>query len=280
MKQFKKIGLLILVFAFVLSFSAFAQNTEGPAQPALSDEPYVFPVRPGTSEWNEMEPLERREACYVSPETAAGMTTRALLETILNYPYRGELFAFGTSEKGVTVVARRFSVMAEFLSRQDGPSMLNAFGTLAYSNLNAQRTHDEVIKAGCLTQIANYLEAQQTGDIGIEPYYTDTTVRTPNGTFVDAYRNCTWNDHRTTVQDAADDMEELLTEFPSGREIRPPAPKYNCHSYAWYSTASTNPIWIDDPSAYVEDGSYVHAIPEKNARVTYRTRGSSTILVS
>lgn len=32
--------------------------------------------------------------------------------------------------------------------------------------------------------------------------------------------------------------------------------KYNCHSYAWYSTSSTNPYWISDPSIYMTDGSY------------------------
>ncbi len=32
--------------------------------------------------------------------------------------------------------------------------------------------------------------------------------------------------------------------------------KYNCHSYAWYSTATTNKHWINYPSPYMTDGSY------------------------
>ncbi len=30
----------------------------------------------------------------------------------------------------------------------------------------------------------------------------------------------------------------------------------NCHSYAYYSTSSTNKYWIDDPTPYLNDGSY------------------------
>lgn len=33
--------------------------------------------------------------------------------------------------------------------------------------------------------------------------------------------------------------------------------KYNCHSYAWYQASTSNPYWINDPSIYISDKSYV-----------------------
>lgn len=39
--------------------------------------------------------------------------------------------------------------------------------------------------------------------------------------------------------------------------VSPPTVKYNCHSYAWYQQSSSNPYWMDDPSRYWTDGSYI-----------------------
>lgn len=39
---------------------------------------------------------------------------------------------------------------------------------------------------------------------------------------------------------------------------RDATPKYNCHSYAWYSTGANNLIWFDDPSKYLKPNNLVH----------------------
>ena len=36
--------------------------------------------------------------------------------------------------------------------------------------------------------------------------------------------------------------------------------KYNCYLYAWYSQSTSNIYWIDDPLAYMTDGSYSRVI--------------------
>lgn len=41
--------------------------------------------------------------------------------------------------------------------------------------------------------------------------------------------------------------------------------KYNCHSYAWHSTSSSNKYWIDDPTKYrsgwLKSTSWTNTIP-------------------
>ena len=46
---------------------------------------------------------------------------------------------------------------------------------------------------------------------------------------------------------------------------------YNCNSYAWYSqTIQQNNYWIEDPSAYIADGSVVEtSVPSVGAIVCY-----------
>lgn len=41
--------------------------------------------------------------------------------------------------------------------------------------------------------------------------------------------------------------------------VREASLKYNCHSYAWYSTASNNSHWIDHPGAFLNDGAYIQS---------------------
>ena len=54
---------------------------------------------------------------------------------------------------------------------------------------------------------------------------------------------------------------------------------YNCHSYAWYSTSSSNTYWMNDPSAYMTDGSYTKrtgniTVNSIGDRIYYSTSGS------
>ncbi len=35
-----------------------------------------------------------------------------------------------------------------------------------------------------------------------------------------------------------------------------PTTRYNCHSYAWHSQSTKNPLWIPKPDMYWQDGSY------------------------
>lgn len=62
------------------------------------------------------------------------------------------------------------------------------------------------------------------------------------------------------------------------KKLREPTIKYNCHSYAWYSTSTTNKHWMNRPSKYWIDKSYSKytsssgTIPSKvtmNSKVVY-----------
>ena len=49
--------------------------------------PYQFPVQPGTPEWVELSANARRAACRLPAGLAEQMTSEALLETALDYPF-------------------------------------------------------------------------------------------------------------------------------------------------------------------------------------------------
>lgn len=82
--------------------------------------------------------------------------------------------------------------------------------------------------------------------------YTNSSVTTPNGSTV-ASRKYSGELTSTDYDYCVAYQEEY---FPNVSVLRDPTLKYNCHSYAWYSTSPTNKHWIDYPSAYMTDGSY------------------------
>lgn len=66
----------------------------------------------------------------------------------------------------------------------------------------------------------------------------------------------TYFDDNPTQQEQIVIANYYLNAYPSTVLVASVSPKYNCHSYAWYSQLTSNKYWISDPSVYIHDGSY------------------------
>ena len=80
-----------------------------------------------------------------------------------------------------------------------------------------------------------------------------TAVQTPRGTDVMVY--C--GPEQLSEEDMINMFYQMRELFPNAMHIGGATSCFNCHSYAWYSISPDNPYWMDDPSPYWEDGSYV-----------------------
>ncbi len=108
------------------------------------------------------------------------------------------------------------------------------------------------------------------GLIFVIPAFSDacTTVYTPNGSAVSAYLKTyelSWWEKSSLDSDAQ-------AGYPNATLLRNSSRKYNCHSYAWHSQSSSNNIWIDNPSQYWLDYSYVgycSSWPSSGSKVFY-----------
>lgn len=49
-------------------------------------------------------------------------------------------------------------------------------------------------------------------------------------------------------------------EFPNAVILDGATRYYNCHSYAWHLSSTSNTYWMPDPSAYYTDGSYYEVL--------------------
>jgi len=69
--------------------------------------------------------------------------------------------------------------------------------------------------------------------------------------FIDTY---TYVDASTDVIIAMNNA--FCSAYPYATFVYNSSNCYNCHSFAWYSSSPSNTYWMDDPSAYMSDGSY------------------------
>lgn len=249
---------LVLALTFTLPGFAFADEVQA------SDEAHVYTVRPGSEEWKTMTLEERLASCAVSAEEVAGMSTPALVETVLNYPYLLNIYAYNSIDEGIEMVSSHFPGLTELFSRTDGVEALqNYCAVQAQTQADSEASLDVYNAETLISAISSTMPAS--------PKLTGATVHTPKGSAVAAYIDTTWNDHNSTQARADQVSTAYLEVYPSARILRTSNPRYNCHSYAWYSTSSSNRYWLDDPGAYVTDGSYIKDYARVNHKITYRT---------
>ena len=272
----KAILLLLIMIALVSIFPAQASAAgAGGESRQLVDVAYDYPIVPGTEQWNSFTSRDERvAACHVDAELLESMTTRALVETVLTYPMLIDMYAFNTLQEGIAQVSKDFAGISILKERSDAVSCLEQY----LASAKQEKATAESIELIYADDLIQYIDVNQQSSLSIFRY-TPATLYTPNGSAVSAYKNATWADNGTTYEAALAEHNQLRKVYPNAVAITIPNPKYNCHSYAWYSTSTTNSYWFDDPSAYMRDGSYTSHLAPKTGDKAYWNNGSHSGIV-
>jgi hypothetical protein len=102
------------------------------------DEPYEYPITPGTEEWASISShTEKAEQLQIPQDVLEHMTTEALVETVVNYPYLPDMGAFSTQELGYRSVRDGFNGLQELESRPDGMACLRTYYEAEQANLSS-----------------------------------------------------------------------------------------------------------------------------------------------
>lgn len=121
--------LSLLLAAGVALFAAFGPriSEKAPAERYTVTEPYSYPVKPGTAEWEAMSIEERLEACSVDRSLAESMDTNSLLKTVLEYPFMVDIGFYDGAGKGVDIVRAYFAPLDELLKRPEAADTLRDY---------------------------------------------------------------------------------------------------------------------------------------------------------
>ncbi|MDD5527899.1 MAG: hypothetical protein PHO56_02875 [Patescibacteria group bacterium] len=117
----RKLKLLSLFFVavLVLVFVSMAIGGERNVKFA-NDRAYDFPIKPGTDAWKKFVGHdEMLAATQIPADVLKNMSTRALVETCLNYPMYGDMMVYDDRQKGLEAVISGFDGLQELLKRED-----------------------------------------------------------------------------------------------------------------------------------------------------------------
>lgn len=88
---------------------------------------YQYPVKGGTEEWKKFTShAEMLEVSQVPKTILEKMTTAELVETVLNYPLYGDMYAYDTFQQGIESISTQFNGLSELLKRNDAGIVLLA----------------------------------------------------------------------------------------------------------------------------------------------------------
>ena len=294
MKFFKSFFAIVLCTLILSLQTSPAFAATEPKNQYNIDVAYEYPITPEMeSEWAKLTTLKDKLAvCQIPSEILEHMTTDALIETVANYPLTVNLYAYDTLELGYKMVKEEFNGLAELDRRmsenpEEVKNRLNAkTNQLLSESQNNIGTDDEDfdLKNYFIARIKECLEKKEDiklpqfsliGDL--QPNATSSYIKTPKGSNVLAYNNLTWSNHGITEKEVLAQHNAVKSQYSSVTIISGISPKYNCHSYAWYSTSTNNSYWINNPSTYITDGSYKQAsVYSVGLKLTYTYQNTIT----
>jgi hypothetical protein len=151
-----------LYFVGIISFSLLMLKVPFPSvvqtdsiQAACASDAYDFPIKPGTDGWKAFTTHdEMLEACQIPEDILKNMSTKGLVETVLEYPLLGDMMAYNSIQHGFEAVASQFNGLPELLSRKDaGTELLAVYNKM--NPLDIEENWGDVQKGAYTFSIAN-----------------------------------------------------------------------------------------------------------------------------
>ena len=120
--------------------TALAQQEHSAASPSftmassLSDSSnaeanvkYEYPVTAESPEWDAISAKEKQAMLQIPEDILSQLTTPALIETVMEYPYLLDIFASDNTRSGIETVAGGFNGLAQLLDRPDALTCLREY---------------------------------------------------------------------------------------------------------------------------------------------------------
>ncbi|MCL1942868.1 MAG: hypothetical protein FWF54_04890 [Candidatus Azobacteroides sp.] len=117
---------IIFIYLILFSFSVMGQGKK---------LVWDYPVKPGTEKWKSFNTHEEMlNACQIPENILQNMNTADLMEICLDYPLKGDIYAYSNVKNGIEHVSLQFNGFAELFSRND--NFQNLLLKLEQSKLN------------------------------------------------------------------------------------------------------------------------------------------------
>ena len=120
----KAIGIFSVIFSAILLAVMLALFLYNANSTNVKGGIYVFNTIYESKDWKNMNHAQRAEALNIPEKTLKSLSAEGLIETLIRYPLRTDIFAYHTLEEGIQVVSVQFNGLKELLSRNDVAQIL------------------------------------------------------------------------------------------------------------------------------------------------------------
>ncbi len=147
------IALFLCIAVCLFTTSGCAQDT---GKAYTITEAYAYPVTSKDPAWKGYDSAQRHKLCNVPEETLRKMTTEALAETVINYPFFCDIYVYGTVEEGIRAVSHHFKGFEILLQRDDAYECIRRYD----ESLSDIDTENDFAHIHC-TVLLQYLREKQ-----------------------------------------------------------------------------------------------------------------------
>lgn len=254
-----------------------------------SQDPFEFPITPNSKEWGNYSSVQLKEMLNIPLSTAEKMDTAALLKMVLEYPFMIDIYAYDTIEQGFKGLSLEFNGAAVLLQRPDLAKNLlthykNSTEKMLAVETKSHISDKEIIQKMFMESLLLYpkvsdklsedekhiivtLSQQVSDKFQISPLVVgeaSVTAAAPGDVLGYGYVYTPAPPVTVLVlklQDFDAEQKKVInndydTRYPAATRLSSATYNYNCHSYAWYLASSSNPWWMNDPSAYMSESRY------------------------
>lgn len=125
-------------------------------------EIYTYPITPDDPEWANYNHAELVNMLQIPDDILADMTDAELVESVLDYPYIGDVMAYSTVELGIQAVSDHFNGLKELLNRPGtGKILLEKFKkSPTQEELREEEDSDILFDAWAIEFILSYMNAK------------------------------------------------------------------------------------------------------------------------
>ncbi|MBH1939632.1 hypothetical protein I5677_01835 [Mobilitalea sibirica] len=255
---------------------------------------YEYPIQSGTSQWRKINTIQDKiNLCCIPEYILKAISSKELVTLVLNYPLIINLFAYNSYKIGIDTVAGYFNGLSELIHRDDiGDLLLDLYSEkeinedmdsssylqlcviemlLAYKKIYQKLQGDRIIqldyevdqkqkqrKAAHIYRKTESIFRNMFHETGISSVREDGKlletdfILTPNGTKVKVLK---LSDYSVAEKELC--YKEFKKVYPNSAYVSPCTYNYNCHSYAFYQSSPDNIYWMNNPSQYFMDRSYL-----------------------
>lgn len=124
-------------------FVAFFCLTERRTQPEGENQNNVFEyeITPDSPEWKRLSVAQKIAALRIPKDVLENMTEEQLLEAVMDFPFRLEIFCYSSREDGVRGLVKISDAYAELLGRENAKSTVQ-------DALNDRTSEKDMLTAG------------------------------------------------------------------------------------------------------------------------------------